>query len=61
MHINFLVGFSLLQDDLFITQRTRFHPLERRFVYLTQRARDTGKLQGHGGNHAGRSRPLRMM
>uniref|UniRef100_V5GM36 DUF4817 domain-containing protein n=1 Tax=Anoplophora glabripennis TaxID=217634 RepID=V5GM36_ANOGL len=38
----------------------RFHP-SARFVYLTQRARDTGKLQENRGNHAGRARPLRMM
>ncbi|KAJ8980945.1 hypothetical protein NQ317_001208 [Molorchus minor] len=39
----------------------RFHPTPRRFVYVTQRARDTGQIQEHRGRHAGRARPRHML
>lgn len=40
---------------------TRFHPAARRFVYLAQRARDTGCLQEKRGGNAGRPRPQEML
>ncbi|KAJ8964299.1 hypothetical protein NQ317_000095 [Molorchus minor] len=39
----------------------RFHPSPRRFVYVTQRARDTGQIQEHRGQHSGRDRALHTL